>query len=53
MKNRINKNSKHHGFWVFNFYILNSLASQICLVFFYIHIFFQSVVMPNLQIKAC
>jgi hypothetical protein len=28
MKNRITKNSKHHGFWVFNFSILHSPSPQ-------------------------
>jgi hypothetical protein len=30
MKNRITKNSKHHGFWAFNFSILHSLSQKSC-----------------------
>jgi hypothetical protein len=30
MKNRITKNSKHHGFWVFNFFILHNPSQKSC-----------------------
>jgi hypothetical protein len=32
MKNRITENSKHHGFWAFNFSILHILSQNSCYI---------------------